>query len=219
MPVGEINTGGYDPVTNASLGAINTVANFAPKPAATSSRRRRTTTSKNGAGYSSGRGSGYSGGGGGGGYSVGATKGGTVTTAAPPPMNPQQFLAKDSTYLNQQKAYQQALADYAAQYQAEIGKYGNEYNASVDKVGQERDTGLSGLKDDYASRGMITSGVYGDAVNKYNTDIDTKLADLLRGKTAYENDLSTSKTNFTKEQQALLDKAKQDALNRQLAGM
>lgn len=152
------------------------------------------------------------------GYNVGSNSSGVISKPAPPPppISIKDFLAKDTTFRSQQSAYKQAINDYAAQYGAELKKYGGEYGAGVDKVGVERTQGLSDLANDYASRGLIGSGVYGDAVTKYNTDIDTRLADMLRAKQAYENDLLTGKTNFQKEQQALLDKAKQDALNRRL---
>lgn len=149
---------------------------------------------------------------------AGSTAGGTVTKTqkTPPPISPNAWLAQDSAWLEQDAAYKKALKDYQAQYEAELSKYGNEYNSAVDKVGLERGQGLSDLENDYASRGMLQSGVYGEAMNKYNQDMDTRLSDLSRAKQAYEGDLATGKSNFEEEQGLFLAKAKQDALNRRL---
>lgn len=218
----EGNTGGGSTKTTASgtryVSNPNPTSSKKKSSTKTSSSSSRSSSSSGYSGQSSGYGSSGGGNYGGGGYSVGSTSSGTISKPAtpPPPISIDDFLAKDTAYRSQKNAYQQALKDYEAQYKAELGKYGNEYNAGISKLGQDRTLGLTGLQDDYASRGMITSGVYGQAVNDYNKDMDTRQADMLRAKQAYEDDLLTGKSNFSKEQQALLEKAKQDALNRRL---
>jgi hypothetical protein len=135
----------------------------------------------------------------------------------PTPLTPDQWLAKDTVYGGQKNSYQHALQDYLTNYNNELSKYGNEYNAAVDKVGVERTQGAEDLQNDYASRGLLNSGVFGEATQKYNTDMDTRLADMQRAKAAYEGDLLGDKNNFTGNQNELLAKAKQEALNRRLA--
>jgi len=153
------------------------------------------------------------------GASSGASSSGMVMPAAPKPvqMTPEQWLSKDTTYTGQQNSYNKALQDYLANYNAELQKYGNEYNAATSKVGQEREKGLTSMADDYASRGLLNSGVYGEAMQDYNTDMDTRLADMQRAKSAYEGDLLADKNSWSSNQQELLTKAKQEALNRRLA--
>jgi hypothetical protein len=129
------------------------------------------------------------------------------------------YLAKDTAYNSQKSAYQKALADYAAQMQAEQGKYSGEYDAQTKQLGLDRTEGLTNLKDDYASRGLIQSGVYADALGDLNTKYDTSAADLERAKQAYMSDLTTGQQNFQTTQQTLLEKARQDALNRRLDSM
>lgn len=151
---------------------------------------------------------------------VGNTPSGTIAKsvpAPPPPISPEDFLAKDTTYKGQQSAYQKALSDYAAQMQAEQGKYNGEFDASVKQLGLDREQGATSLKDDYASRGLLNSGVYGDALGEFNTKYDTSQADLERAKQAYMSDLTTGQTNFATTQQQLLEKAKQEALQRRLS--
>jgi hypothetical protein len=78
----------------------------------------------------------------------------------------------------------------------------------------EKTQGAESLADDFSSRGLITSGVYADALNDFQNNYQTKQADLERAKAAYMADLNTGKTNFTTQQDLALQKAKQDAANR-----
>lgn len=149
---------------------------------------------------------------------VGNTPGGQIAASvpAPQPVSVEDFLAKDTAFRSQQSAYQKALADYAAQMQAEQGKYNGEFSAQQKQLGLDRQEGVTNLRDDYASRGLINSGVFGDALGDLNTKFDTSAADMERAKQAYMDDLMTGQTNFKTTQQTLLEKARQDALNRRL---
>lgn len=152
--------------------------------------------------------------------SVGNTPGGQIAASLPAPVaapvSVEDFLAKDTAFRSQQSAYQKALADYAAQMQAEQGKYNGEFSAQTKQLGLDRQEGTTNLRDDYASRGLINSGVFADALGDLNTKFDTSAADLERAKQAYMDDLTTGQTNFKTTQQTLLEKARQDALNRRL---
>ena len=157
--------------------------------------------------------------------SVGNTSSGAIRASVPAPrpmpapvapkqLTDNEWLAGDTSYQQQNSAYEKALQDYAAQMSGEQGKYNAEYNAGVDKMGVDRGLAQTSLEDDYASRGLINSGVYGDAVNKFQNEWDTRGADLSRAKEAYMNDLLTGQQNFGQEQGQYLQKAKQDAMNR-----
>lgn len=154
---------------------------------------------------------------------VGNTRTGSVAPSvpAPPPMSIDEWLAKgnDTTYSGQRSAYEKALADYAAQYKSEQDKYSNEYNASLAKMQQDNTLGAKDLENDYASRGLLTSGVYANALNEYQNSYQTKLSDLSRARDAYLSDLNNDKTNFESEQALALARAKQDAANRRTAGL
>lgn len=147
----------------------------------------------------------------------GANASGAIAPTVPAPVIPkfdQNYLSGDTAYSSQKSAYQKALADFAAQQGADRTNYGNEYNASVTQMQKDQSQGALDLKDDYAARGLLTSGVYSDALNDFNADYTNKFNELARAKAAYEGDLTNANTNFKTQQQLLLDKAKQDALNR-----
>lgn len=149
---------------------------------------------------------------------VGNSLTGAIAPSSPPPtaapLTLDQWLANDTTYKSQADAYQKALADYGTQFTGEQTKYNNEYGSSINKLNTEKTQGAESLADDFSSRGLITSGVYADALNDFQNNYQTKQADLERAKAAYMADLNTGKTNFTTQQDLALQKAKQDAANR-----
>lgn len=188
----------------------------------TAAKKKSSGGSSKNYGYSksnSGSSKGYSSYSGGNSYrpSSGTTSSGIITPTVPKPVIPkfdQAYLKGDTAYSQQKNAFAKALADYAAQSKADIGNYNTEYSASLDKIGKDQTLNAQALKDDYASRGLLNSGVYADAFNDFNSEYDTKRADLARAKAAYTTDQTTAQGNFKTEQQLLLDKAYQDALNR-----
>jgi hypothetical protein len=150
---------------------------------------------------------------------VGNTPSGTIAASVPPPVSEQDYLAHDTAFQSQNNAYTKALQDYAAQMAAEQGKYNGEFEAQNKQLGLDRTNNVTNLRDDYASRGLINSGVFGDALGDLNTKFDTSAADLARAKQAYMDDLSTGQNNFKTTQAALLEKARQEALQRRLDSM
>lgn len=147
----------------------------------------------------------------------GATPGGAIAPTVPAPVIPKfndAYLAGDTAYSAQKAAYDKALADYVARSTGEATNYNTEYNAKLGTMQKAQDQGALDLKDDYASRGLLSSGVYADALNDFNNSYTTQRDELARAKQQYETDLANSKTDFTTEQQTLLAKARQDALNR-----
>ena len=148
--------------------------------------------------------------------SVGNTAGGVVTgtVPAPPPKFGDAYLAGDTAYTGQASALKKALDDYQAQYGTGLQNYNTEYNTSLDKLQQDQTLKATELNDDFASRGLLNSGVYADALNKFNQGYDTQRSDLARAKALYEQDANTDKTNFMTQNKLELDKARQAALQR-----
>lgn len=227
--------GGYN-YGAAAAAAVKSAATTAKKTASRSAVRKVTNVGRNvqkagaraisnrGQTVSSSRNNGQRGAqmsGGQGGSPVGSNRTGTIapTVPAPPPMSLEQWLARgnDTVFSGQEAAYKRALADYAAQFKNEQDKYGQEYDASLGKVKIDEDTGFKNMQDDYASRGLLQSGVYANALNEFQNSFKTRRDDLARARDAYLADLTNDKTNFEQEQLLALAKAKQDAANRRTA--
>jgi hypothetical protein len=174
------------------------------------------------------RGVSYGGGGGGtsyGGGGVGSNRSGAISHAiapAPPPAPPAPpslaaFSAKDSTYQNQLAALKKALADYKAQQGQSQTQYLTNYGTDVNTLKENRTQGLGDLENDYASRGLLQSGLYADSLSDLNKDFDTRQSQLDQAKAAYLAQLANDATNFQSEQQLTQQKALQEAAARRAA--
>lgn len=204
---------GVNPRTGKSYGSLGFTASAVPnmpKPAAP-----RPTA-----------GPAYGGGGGGmGGGGVGSNRSGHISSfaapAAPPPPpappNLQQFSAKDSTYQNQLSALKKALADYMAQQGQAQTQYLTGYTGDLDTLKQNRTQGLGDLENDYASRGLLQSGLYADSLSDLNTDYDKRQSALEQAKAAFLANQGSDLTNFKSEQQITQQRALQEAAARRAA--
>lgn len=152
---------------------------------------------------------------------VGSTSKGTVAPSVPaptkPPMSLDQWLAQDTVFQSSKNSYAKALQDYMAQDAAERAKYNNEYGASVQKLQQDKTINQQALNDDYASRGLLTSGLYANALNEFQNKYATQQADMERAKQAYLGDLTTDQNNFKTQQQLQIQQAQDAAAARRKA--
>ena len=163
-------------------------------------------------------GAGYGGGSGG----VGSNALGHISSfsAPPPPPAPptlDQFSAKDSTYQNQLSALKKALADYMAQQGQAKTQYLTGYTGDLDTLKQNRTQGLGDLENDYASRGLLQSGLYADSMSDLNNDFDKRQAALDQARAAFLANQGSDLTNFKSEQQITQQRALQEAAARRAA--
>lgn len=164
------------------------------------------------------------GGGGGGSYGggVGSNSRGyisAISTPKPPPAPPSlaAFLGHDTTYLSQQSQLRKAMADYLAQQGQARNKYQTGFLGNMDTLKKSRTEGLTNLENDFASRGMLTSGLYADSMGDLNSDFDKQQSDLEKARAEYLAQLASDLTNFKSEQTLTTEKAKQEAAARRAA--
>lgn len=195
---------GVNPRTGNTYGSLG----FTASPASAVPNMPRRTTA----------GPSYGGGGGG----VGSNRSGHISSfaaPAPPPAPPslEQFSAKDSTYQNQLSALKKALADYMAQQGQAQTQYLTGYTSDLDTLKQNRTQGLGDLENDYASRGLLQSGLYADSLSDLNTDYDKRQSALEQAKAAFLANQGSDLTNFKSEQQITQQRALQEAAARRAA--
>lgn len=203
--------------TNLTQAPRYTARKVTPTPRYTAVRKATPVIRNNsGGGYSGSRGVG-------GGYSnagVGSNAGGVVAPmAAPPapPMSIEDWLAGDSAFKSQEDLLAKALADYQAQRQMQEAQYTTDYTANANKLKTNRTEAFSGLEDDYAGRGLLTSGLYAKAFQDLTNDYDQRQAALDTDKSNFLANLALAQQNFVSEQDAVKEKAKQEALARRAA--
>lgn len=152
--------------------------------------------------------------------------------AVAPPETPsipteQDFLAGDSTFLSQEAALKAALENYMAQMGQQRSQYGTDYTAKVDQLGFDLANpanargmfkrSIGDQENDFASRGLLQSGLFGNARDELTSDFQSRANDMLRAKTQFETGLNTDFTNFQAEQGLTKDRARADALARRAA--
>lgn len=167
-------------------------------------------------------GMGYSGGGGAGG-GTGSNSSGYIgnlaapVQSAPPPMSLDDFVAQDTAYQSQLAALSKAFTDYQSQQgQAKTG-YLTNYGTDRDALERNRVNAMSELENDFASRGLLQSGLYADSRADLTGDYDRRNAALEQAKAQYIAGLTNDLSNFQSEQDLTKQRALQEAAARRAA--
>lgn len=120
-------------------------------------------------------------------WSPPVTPGGTGSYKAPsgPPTEGPGAVADIGTWLNADSGYNQQLAQFAnalAQFNADVtqrrGNLNTDFTTSRKAMDDQKVIDMKNLEDDYGSRGIIRSGLYGKAQGDYNTEFDNRVTDL-----------------------------------------
>lgn len=170
---------------------------------------------------SGGGGGGGSRGGGGGGYSGGGSHGGSssysATPAAPAMPSIKSYLLGDTTYQDQLAQLRKAYTDYVANQNLSRTNYQNQYGLNVRDLTKQRTQGLQDVTDDFASRGLSQSGLYGQAYADAQSEYDRRQTELDTARNAFLTDLAQQLSNFKGDQQTATTSAKQEAIARRAA--
>lgn len=90
------------------------------------------------------------------------------------------YLGGNSDYQNQLRQLAKALTDFQADAGRRKGTLESEYGVSKKALADQKVQDLEGLEEDYASRGLLRSGVYAGAVGDYEKEYGERVSDLDR---------------------------------------
>lgn len=167
-------------------------------------------------------GMGYSGGGGAGG-GTGSNSSGYIgnlaapVQSAPPPMSLDDFVAQDTAYQSQLAALSKAFTDYQSQQEQAKTGYLTNYGTDRDALERNRVNAMSELENDFASRGLLQSGLYADSRADLTGDYDRRNSALEQAKAQYIAGLTNDLSNFQSEQDLTKQRALQEAAARRAA--
>lgn len=137
---------------------------------------------------------------------------------APAKAKPQSALDK---YLAGDTTYQQQLADLNREqsaYQSNITRQNQVTNRNFDSTQRQMNTQAgvdrTNQQYDFAGRGILHSGVFAKALGDYNTDYQTKVNNLVQGKTDTLNQSSSDLNDFLRQIALQRNSSKQDAIRR-----
>jgi hypothetical protein len=109
---------------------------------------------------------------------------------------------------------QRTLSDFLS----DIGRQRTEAETSFADVtrsmGLEKERALEAMMNEFASRGLLQSGLYAEEQGDYNRDWQAQMAQLQQGQQSLLGDLLSQKTNFGREQELAKEAARQDAIRR-----
>lgn len=127
------------------------------------------------------------------------------------------YLQGDTTYQSQIAQLRKAYANYVASQGNERTNFNNTYALNRRNLNTERTRGLQDTREDYASRGMLQSGLFGKAYADRQTDYSARQAALDTERTAFQSDLGVNLRAFQGEQETVSTSAKQEAIARRAA--
>jgi len=163
------------------------------------------------------------------------------------PQNDDDWLAGDSSYQAQLAALQRALADSEADYTAQSTKYDTDYNDSLKNLGwlkamqddpatadvdettpggwnfQDQNTSagraFSGQQNDFASRGLLQSSLYGTAQDNLTRSLNDQLGSVNTGRQTFMDDVTRQRASGQNQNQLSQQQARAEALARRATGI
>lgn len=161
---------------------------------------------------------GVSGGGGGAAFSSGGSLISTATGALAPAMpTDEEWLAGDTSYQAQLAALKKALEDYTAQDTLARSQYETDFGVNQQNLGRARTEGIASQENDFASRGMINSGLFANERSELEADFGRRGDELTRGRQNWLSGRDNALGNFKTEQNLTQQQVLADALARRAA--
>lgn len=175
---------------------------------------------------------------GGGGVGGGDTMMSTMAAEAPA-ISDEDYLAGESGYQAQLAALMRALSDYTADDTAQRTKYAGDYSEATKNLGwrdpdgdgpgagnwnlEDLNTasgrGYQNQVNDFASRGMLQSSLYGEANDNFMRSMNDQLGSMNKGKTDFLSDRDRQLNSFKGENTLAQQQARAEAIARRAAGL
>lgn len=167
-------------------------------------------------GYGSGNGSGnrshYNGGGGSSSSSSSKPSFAVKKKVAPPSLGT--YLGSDSAYQQAVRGGKRTLNDFLSELGRRKGEASTQFKQTKSSMERDRTTQLEDLKNEFASRGLIQSGLYGEEQGKFQQKYGEQQTALQQQQTGLLADLMNQEKNYRREHDLALESAKQEAILR-----
>ena len=153
-----------------------------------------------------------SGGGGGGGSSRSVA---TPRTPSAPSIG--SYLGTDSVYQTGLSGNKRSLADYLSELGRRRGEATTQFNQTKGSMERDRTRQLKDLENEFASRGLIQSGLYGEEQGRFQQQFTDQMNALSQQQAALLADLLAQQRNYQRENDLANQQLKQEALARRAA--
>lgn len=142
---------------------------------------------------------------------------GPITQINPPPPSIEQYLAGDTTYQEQLRNFNKSLADFLAQEKLNKSKVTTDYASAQRAMNMQKVQDLKDIENDFASRGLLSSGLYAGAVGDYNTGFTNRMNQLTTQEQRSLADLINQQTQFQNQQKLDQQASREEAIKRRAA--
>jgi hypothetical protein len=151
----------------------------------------------------------FPGGGGGGG-------GGGRNRAQPPrrPPSIKSYLAGDDVYQGARRGATRSLRDFLSELNRRRGEATTTFGQTKSTMEADRVRQLDKLREEFASRGLIQSGLYGQEQGTFQEQFAQQMQALQQQQAALMSDLLSQRKNYERENQLAMELARQEALQR-----
>lgn len=128
--------------------------------------------------------------------------------------NLQNFLAGDVDYQNFLRGGKRTLADFLNELGRERTEGVTSFNTSKADMNLQRERGLEAIMNEFASRGLLKSGLLAEEQGDFNRDWQTQMTAMEQAHQGFLGDLTSQQRNFEREQALAQEAARQEALRR-----
>lgn len=141
------------------------------------------------------------------------------SSGARPPSAPKipslsSYLGTDSTYQQAVSGGKRSLNDFLSELGRRRGEAGTQFNQTKGSMERDRTTQLEALRDEFASRGLIQSGLYGQEQGNFQQKFTEQMTALQQQQAGLLADLLGQEKNYRRENDLATQAAKQEALLR-----
>lgn len=142
-----------------------------------------------------------------------------VYTPPPPPKPPseKEWLAGDSTYQDQQSEYTRALQEFIARIGEREGEIKEDAKLALAANARNRTQGLNNNAEDFASRGLINSGLFADSSEKMSDRYNESKGAIETNRSRGLGSLADERSNYEREVELGRNNARRSALQRMAA--
>lgn len=146
--------------------------------------------------------------------SGGGSSSGGIASGTPGAPTINSYLGTDSTYQQAVSGGKRSLNDFLSELTRRRGEATTQFGQTTASMEHDRVQQLEDLKNEFASRGLIQSGLYGSEQGKFQQKFTEQQTALQQQQAALLADLMSQETNYRRENDLSTQQAKQEALLR-----
>lgn len=124
------------------------------------------------------------------------------------------YLAGDSAYQQALRGNKRTLADFLSDLRRRRGEAGTQFKQTKSSMNRDSTDQLNDLREEFASRGLIQSGLYGKEQGNFRKKFGEQITSLNQQQTGLLADLMSQEKNYRREIDLANEAARQEAILR-----